>query len=287
MLNVKSLTVVDDGWPECLTGVDPVPEHLYWAGVDIASWINRPRLAVVGSRRAGGYGRGITEHWVLQLAAEGVVIISGLALGIDGLAHAAALKAGGITVAVLGTGLNQIYPASHFGLARQIVESGGTLISEYPSGTPGLRHNFIARNRLIAGLSEAVLITEAATGSGSLHTARFAMEQGKTVMALPGDITRLNSAGCNQLIKSGALIVTSVDDVRLALGLSGRQVRRRKLPTDAVELEILRLIEKGVRDQEEICQRANLSASVINSALTTLELGGYIRPLGAGEWSII
>lgn len=286
MLKVKSLTVEDPDWPERLSRAEPQPKRLYVLGADFSQWIDRPCLAVVGSRRVTAYGQVVTTKLVSELARVGVVIISGLAIGADGLAHQAALKVGGTTAAVLGTGLDKIYPARHQNLAQQIIDSGGALISELANGSPGLKHNFIARNRLIAALSEAVLITEAGLRSGSLHTARFALEQGKTVMAVPGDITRDNSAGCNQLIKSGALTVTSVEDVFLALGLNVAQQAHRSEPKDPQELSIYKLITGGQTDQAMIGDEAKLEPAQLNATLTALELGGYIRPAGAGQWLI-
>ncbi|QQS20433.1 DNA-protecting protein DprA [Candidatus Saccharibacteria bacterium] len=194
------------------------PKELYYIGCEPDEWLSRPRVAIVGSRGITPYGKIVTSQLAGDLAAKGISIVSGLALGVDATAHEAALKTGGLHIAVLANGLDKIYPASNTQLARQILETGGVIISEYPEGMPSLKQNFVARNRIVAGLSNALLITEAAEKSGTLHTARFAMEQGRDVLVVPGNITSPNSVGCNNLIKSGAIPVSSVDDVLFALG---------------------------------------------------------------------
>jgi DNA processing protein len=206
-MKVNTLTLNAPDFPDILKHISPVPKNLFWSGQSIGSWIERPKVAIVGSRRISPYGRAVTEKLAGELARAGVVIISGLAYGVDITAHNAALAARGITVAVLPSSLEEIYPPAHRNIARQISEKG-TLISEYPVGAISFRSNFIARNRLVSGLADVLIITEAALKSGSLHTARFALEQGKTVMAVPGNITSPTSEGCNNLIKSGAAPIT-------------------------------------------------------------------------------
>src|SRR5581483_6362118 len=214
---VNTLTLTSPGYPSSLQLLTEVPEPLFYKGGIPSDWNGRPKVGVVGSRKITPYGRAVTQKMVGELARTGIVIISGLAYGVDACAHRAALDAGGLAVAVLPTSVNEIYPAAHRDLANQIVHTGGTLISEYPDGTPSYPINFVARNRIIAGLADALLITEAALRSGSLHTARFALEQGKTVMAVPGNITSPISEGCNNLIKSGAIPITDVEDIFFAM----------------------------------------------------------------------
>ena len=286
-MDVKALKLNDEGYPEVLRQLHQPPATLYYLGSRPAEWLAKPKVAIVGSRRASGYGRAITTKLAEALARRGVVIISGLALGIDAEAHRAALAGQGITVAVLPTSLDNIYPASHFQLAQQIIKSGGTLLSEYPSGAIPFKQNFIVRNRIVAGLADVLLITEAAVTSGTMHTARFALEQGITVMAVPGNITSPGSEGCNNLIKSGAVPVTDVADVCFALGIKDEPVEIADDPhISRSEQRILQLLKDGVVDQEQLALAAKLDAPSLSSALTMLELAGKIRPLGGGNWSL-
>lgn len=275
-------------YPQILRDIPSAPKELFWLGAPAAGWIDKPKVAIVGSRKISVYGRSVTQQLAGELAGAGVVIISGLAFGVDAAAHQAALDAGGITIAVMPGGVEQIYPTSHTNLARQILRGGGALISEYPSGTPAFKQNFIARNRIVSGLADALLITEAAAASGSLHTARFALDQGKTVMAVPGNINSPGSEGCNNLIKTGATPVTSVDDVFFALKLQPDPKKDfrafRGTPEEEVVLELIRA---GLQDQEEIASQAALDGPAMSTTLTILEIGGYIKAAGAGNWVAI
>jgi DNA processing protein len=282
---VNKLTVTDKNYPEILLNIAGPPAALYWSGQDISSWLDRPKLAVVGSRKYSAYGKSVTERIVTKLSRAGIVIISGLAYGIDITAHRAALAAGGTSVAVLPSSLDQIYPAAHLNAARQIAQTG-SLITEYPPGTNiAFKSNFIARNRIISGLADAILIPEAALKSGSLHTARFAMEQGKIVMAIPGNITSPSSEGCNNLIKAGAIPVTNADDIFFALKVppAGQPVQDNFRGT-GLEAAVYELIKEGVTDQEELVAAAKIDPPTLSSTLTMLEISGYIRPAGAGNW---
>jgi DNA processing protein len=189
-------------------------------------------------------------------------------------------------MAVLPTPLDNIAPASHTQLADQIARGGGALVSEYPSGARIFKQNFIARNRIVAALCDVLIITEAARNSGSLHTARFALEQGKTVMAVPGNINSLASEGCNNLIKSGAVPVTSADDIFFALKLQPAGKKSSKAPSGSPQQQkLFELIAGGTSDQEELVSAAKMPPAEVSSILTSLELGGYIRPAGAGHWT--
>jgi DNA processing protein len=245
-----------------------------------------PMLSVVGSRKVSPYGRQVTSQLVREVGQHGVVIISGLALGVDGLAHQAALEVGAKTIAVLPSGIDKIYPATHTQLARDILRQGGAIISEYPDGTEGFKGNFIARNRLVSGLAQAVLITEAAEKSGTLHTANFALEQGKTVLAVPGNITSPLSAGTNNLIKAGATPVTSATDILQALGLTDYEQQLALLPANEQEALILAALQQGTTDAAELLTATQLDTIRFNQTLTMLELTGKIRPLGGGHWSL-
>lgn len=269
-----------------LSSLEPRPAQLFWNGLPPDLVIQRPRAAIVGSRKATAYGRTVTQQLATSLAESGVVVISGLAFGVDSCAHRAALAVNGCTMAVLPTPLDNIAPASHTQLADQIARGGGALVSEYPSGARIFKQNFIARNRIVAALCDVLIITEAARNSGSLHTARFALEQGKTVMAVPGNINSLASEGCNNLIKSGAVPVTSADDIFFALKLQPAGKKSSKAPSGSPQQQkLFELIAGGTSDQEELVSAAKMPPAEVSSILTSLELGGYIRPAGAGHWT--
>lgn len=286
MTKVKKLTLEDADFPERLRNIANPPKQLYVMGYTSILFA-KPCLSVVGSRSVSTYGRQVTTSLVEGVAGSGVVIISGLAIGVDSIAHRAALNAKTGTIAVLPCGLNRLYPSSNADLGRKILREGGALISEYPDNTPPLRQHFIARNRLVSGLSNAVLITEAAAKSGTLHTANFALEQGKTVMAVPGNITSMLSAGTNNLIKTGAITVTCADDILLALGITEKQKRLSNvISSNKEESVILSIISKGVSDGGEILNLSGLSVTVFNQTLTMLEIEGKILPLGAGHWGL-
>ncbi len=273
--------------PNKLGNISSPPRQLYILAQNVKELFSRPAVAVVGSRKVSSYGRAVTSSLAGELARAGIVIISGLALGVDSIAHQAAIDAGGTTIAVLPSGLGQIYPATHRGLAEAILERGGALITEYPDGTPIMKHNFIARNRLISGLSDAVLVTEAAARSGSLHTADFALEQGRTVLAIPGNITSATSAGTNNLIKSGALTATEPADVLRAIGieplLADRPAPKSSNPNEQVLLDLLTC---GLQDGAVLLEQSRLGVSLFNQSLTMLEIRGQIRALGNNQWTI-
>lgn len=275
------------GFPEVLKTIPDPPKALWQAGAPLEQLLLRPRLAIVGSRSPTAYGRQVTAALARELAERGIVIISGLALGIDCLAHRAALDAGGLAIAVLPGPLERVVPVANRRLAQQILNRGGALVSEYAPGTAAHKQNFIARNRLVAGLSQGVLITEAAEKSGSLHTAGFALEQGREVMAVPGNINNSRSAGTNNLIKSGeAYPVTDYGDVLHILGLSDDTAGRQVRGGNSREQSVLDLMKQGVSEGGQLLRLSRLSASEFNRTLTMLEIGGKIRPLGANQWGI-
>lgn len=286
MLEIKKLALVSKDYPEKLKQLPQPPKQVFVAG-ELAPLLENPCVAIVGSRKVSRYGREITERFASELARQGVTIISGLALGVDSIAHQACLDTGGKTLAVLPTPLTQIAPASHRPLAKQIIEKGGALVSEYTEGSFVNRTNFVARNRIVAALADAVIITEAALKSGSLHTARYALELGREVLAVPGPITSVTSEGTNNLIKRGALLATSPDDVLFTLGL-GIKSNKAKKPrgTNPSEQLILDLIAGETSDADELLIKSNLTASEFNQTLTMLELNGQIRSLGANHWTL-
>ncbi|MDO8591332.1 MAG: DNA-processing protein DprA [bacterium] len=285
-MKVNSLKHDDPDFPEILRQIPSPPKELFWIGTHPGEFLDKPRVAIVGSRKVSAYGRAVTERLASELARAGVVIVSGLALGVDSIAHQATLDAGGLTIAVLPTSLDQIYPASHLNLARQIMSSGGCLICEYPPGTEAFPSNFIARNRLVSGLADVLLITEAAKNSGTMHTAGFALEQGRTVMAVPGNINAPGSEGCNNLIKTGAAPATSVSDVFFGLGLDPGAPRQTKIFRGSDnEQKIFDLIKGGITDQEELAEAAKLASPALSATLTMLEINGYIRA-ESGNWTL-
>jgi DNA processing protein len=287
LLKVNTLTLSDPSYPETLKHISGVPKQLFWSGANPAQWLGLPKVAVVGSRKISPYGREATNKITSELAQAGVAIISGLAFGVDAAAHQATIEAGGTAIAVLPTPVEDIHPVSNQQLAKKIIEQGGTLISEYENGAVIHKNNFIERNRIVSGLSDVLLITEAAINSGSLHTARFALEQGKTVMAVPGNITSPTSEGCNNLIKSGAIPATEAKDIFFALNINPEKAKQsRAFSGSALEQKVFELIREGRGAQEEIAVVSKLDGPAINSALTMLEINGYIRSLGAGNWTI-
>jgi DNA processing protein len=285
MLKVNTLTLNSKDYPEILRSIPAEPKKLFVIG-DLSALLELPRLAVVGSRKVTPYGRAVTNKLAREAAEQGIVIVSGLALGVDGLAHEAALEANGKTIAVLPSGLDKIYPATHHNLAKRILEQGGALVTEYPEKSEPFKSNFLQRNRIISGLSDGILIPEAAARSGSLNTANHALEQGRTVMAVPGNITSLLSSGTNNLIKAGAVPVTELSDILAALGLDQRQTQLDVLGKTEDETTILQLIAYGTSDASELLIISKLSPATFNQTLTMLEITGKIRPIGAGHWTI-
>lgn len=270
----------DERYPSLLAELSDAPPLLFVAGDP--SLLERPQLAMVGSRRASRPGLDTAMAFARSLAAGGFVITSGLALGIDGAAHIGALDVAGATVAVLGTGLQQIYPARHLGLAARIVEQGGALVSELPLGCPPHASNFPRRNRIISGLSLGVLVVEASPSSGSLITARLAAEQGREVYAIPGSIHHPGARGCHQLIREGAALVESVEDVLQALR-GWQQLPTSAAPEPANEHPLLQQLRVVAQTSEELAQACGLQMSEVLVALTELELEGMVTCEG-GRW---
>jgi DNA processing protein len=247
-------------------------------------------VAIVGSRHNTRYGEEVAYRLGYTLAKHGVIVISGLAYGIDSIGHQAALDAGGTTIAVLGTPINEIYPRNHRKLATEIIETGGAIISEYAPGTKVYpKTSFLERNRIISGLSDIVVVVEAAERSGSLNTATHALEQGKEVFAVPGNITNPYSQGCNKLIRQGAFPYTEPDDILRELFPEEFLARKKKChlkgDTD-VETLILNSLAGGLRSGEEIMTNTKLPPEVFNQSVTLLEIKGRIRALGANAWAL-
>lgn len=246
-----------------------------------------PTVAIVGTRKPTSYGKEVAHKLAFDLAKSGVVIVSGLALGTDAVAHRGALAAGGTTIAVLANSVDSIYPRSHAALGEQILASGGAIMSEYEPPTDPRKYQFLARNRIVSGVSDAIIIVEAAKRSGTLSTAASALEQGHEVLVVPGNITSPLSAGCNALLKQGAQPITCADDV---LEIIAPQLRQTQtvLPLGATPLEdkIIELLQSGIRDGDQIQQNCGEDAAIFGQALTMMEINGIVRSLGANQWTL-
>ncbi|MBI4054207.1 MAG: DNA-protecting protein DprA [Candidatus Doudnabacteria bacterium] len=283
------VTIKDNNYPRLLQEITDPPAVLYVKG-NLNQALGRPAVAVVGTRKISSYGKMAAENLAAALAHAGVCLISGLALGVDGLVHRTALANSGATVAVLGSGLNQasIYPGAHRGLSQTIVESGGAVISEFPIGSLPLKQNFPRRNRIISGLALGVLVIEADLASGSLITARHALEQNRQVFAVPGPIFNATSAGTNNLLKLGAKPVTSVEDILSELNLEVTPSVAEKsapLTADSKDEEILlKLLNFEPVHVNTLIKASNLPASVVSSTLLMMELKGKVRNLGALQY---
>lgn len=286
-MNVNKVTTDHSSFPSKLRTIPQPPTGLFYRG-DIAGLDDKKIVSIVGSRAVSPYGRQITTKFSAELAKHNVVIVSGLALGVDALAHQAALDAGGRTLAILPSPVDQVYPASNRQLAERMIARGGALLSEYGEDdrSEAFKARFIERNRLVSGIADVLLITEASEKSGTMHTANFALEQGKTVMAVPGNITSPTSAGTNNLVKAGALVVTDVSDILSALGLDGKTEQLQILAANQEEQNILDVLAEGVTDAAELLEKSALAPVIFNQTLTMLEITGKIKPLGAGHWTI-
>ena len=280
-LKINLLTILDDNYPKLLKEIYAPPPLLYYFGnLDLN---NDFPLAVVGSRKISSYGKQVTQQLVNGLTTSGLTIISGLALGVDACAHQAAIESSGKTIAVLGSGLNQIYPASNHQIAQKITNLGGAIISEFPLGMPPLKYNFPQRNRIISGLSLGTLVIEAGEKSGALITARYALEQNREVFAVPGNIYNQGSFGTNKLIKMGAKLVTEVGDILETLNLEQAQnfkAAKKVMPDNETEKILLKLLNDQPIHVDKLSQCARLDISIINSTLSIMEMKGMVKNLG-------
>ena len=275
------ITLADHDYPQALLETPDPPPLLYVKGrLDL---LNRPGFAIVGSRNATAQGLGNAEAFATTLSNAGLTIISGLALGVDAAAHRGGLSGKSSTIAVVGTGLDIVYPARNRELAHHVAEQG-TLISEFALGTPALAANFPRRNRLISGLAKGCLVVEAAVSSGSLITARLATDQGREVFAIPGSIHSPLAKGCHALIKQGAKLVESAQDVLEELGHAVPTAAPTAISDRVVEHPLLEHIGFDPVDTDTLQQRCGLDTATINTALTNLELSGQIERLPGGRW---
>jgi DNA processing protein len=275
------ITLADPIYPKALLEIPDPPPLLYAKGQ--TQWLNTPAIAVVGSRNASPQGEKNAEDFSQALANHGYTIISGMALGVDGAAHRGALKANGATIAVVGTGLDIVYPARHRDLAHQIAERG-LIISEFPLGTPSKAHNFPRRNRIISGLSIGCLVVEANVQSGSLITARLAAEQGREVFAIPGSIHSPVSKGCHQLIKQGAKLVDNIQDVVDELGGTSRENIFTDLQKTPEANPLLDSMGFEPISMEALLERSGLTSDNLSAMLLMLELDNKVASLPGGRY---
>lgn len=278
--NISFVSFPEKNYPKLLKEIYGPPLGLYYRG-ELKD--DEYPIAVVGTRKTSSYGRQITAEIVRPLAQAKIVIVSGLALGIDTLAHQAALGGKGRTIAVLGSGLDLIHPRTNIRLAEKIIESGGLIMSEFPPGTPPLKGHFPRRNRLISGLSLGTLVVEAPEKSGALITARYALEQNREVFAVPGTIYARNSTGPNNLIKMGAKAVTESADVleALSLEMAEKYLENKKIsPETKEEKIILEIIKTESLHIDKIIEHSKLEPSVASSTLALMEIKGLVKNLG-------
>jgi DNA processing protein len=265
----------DNGYPALLGLIPDPPASLWVRGEADLEVLAAPAVAIVGARACSGYGRSVARTLATETAAAGAVVVSGLARGVDGEAHRGALAAGGRTVAVLGCGIDRDYPAAHAELARSIVDAGGLIVSEYEPGVEPAPWRFPARNRIIAGLARATVVVEARERSGALITADFALEDGREVLAVPGEITSALSIGTNGLLRQGATPATSVADVLGALGLEISRTSA-SVPEGPGAAAVLEALAVGAVTPDEVVRATALSAAAVAAALVELELAGIV-----------
>ncbi len=278
---IHVITWQDESYPRRLKEIDQPPPVLYARGELLPE--DDFAVAIVGTRRITPYGRQVTEELASFLAAGGITVVSGLARGVDAAAHTAALRAGGRTLAVLGSGVDRIYPPENRTLAEQML-AHGAILSDYPVGTAPEATNFPPRNRIISGLSLAVVVIEAGETSGALITAEFAAEQGREVFAVPGSILAPQSKGTNKLIQKGAQLLLTPDDLLQALNLTrvgAQKSARRVLPADDVEKQLLEALGSEPLHVDELRSQTGLPVEKVSAALVMMELKGMVRQVGA------
>ncbi len=287
MKDLRRLRRRDAGYPGLLAAIHDPPPALFVRGSGGSELLSQSAVAVVGARACSAYGRSVARSLGRELAAAGLVVVSGMARGIDGEAHRGALEASGITVAVLGCGIDRDYPAAHAELARRICERG-LIVSEYEPGVEPAPWRFPARNRIIAGLSLGVIVIEAPSRSGALITVDFAADQGRDVFAVPGSIFSAASAGCHRLLRDGARPVTCADDVLEELNLGARQSQvavQQAMPLEEDERRLLALLTGDPQHIDEVAAASARPIHEVNALLVTLELKGLVRNAGAQHYT--
>lgn len=285
---VKIVTIYDENYPIELRHIDHKPKVLYLKGKNIDDELS---IAIVGSRKATAYGKWATEKFTKELVDMDVTIVSGLAAGIDTIAHRTALENGGRTIGVLGNGIDIIYPKSNRGLYEEM-EKENSIISEFFLGTQPLPFNFPQRNRIISGISKGVIVIEAQEKSGSLITAHHALNQGKDVFALPGNINSIFSGGTNKLIKDGAKPLLDIEDIIEEISeLKEKQSLTKKNRIDysdfsETEIKIIKILEMEPTHSDEISYKTGIDISIVNSTLTILELKGIAKEISSSMFTL-
>lgn len=272
-LGVRFLARSDPAYPPLLRAIHDPPPGLFLRGEAEVELLSRPAVAIVGARACSAYGRQIARSLGRDLAAAGLIVVSGMARGVDAEAHRGALESAGLTVAVLGCGIDRDYPAAHRELARQVAASG-LIVSEYAPGVEPAPWRFPARNRIVAGLCAATVVVEARERSGALITADFALEEGREVLAVPGEITSSLSAGSNALLRLGATPLTAAEDVLESYGLSLADAPAPQLGEDADGL--LERVRESAAGADELSRATGFGTSRLAVLLTELELAGAI-----------
>lgn len=280
-LGLGVIRLGDSHYPELLAAIPDPPLALFFRG-HAAALVGPLNVAIVGSRRASASGRQLARSLAADLGRGGIGVVSGLAIGIDGAAHQGAIEGGALTVAVIGGGHQRIYPARHRTLADEIVSAGGAVISEYPPTTGPRPAHFPERNRIISGLAAGVIVVEATFKSGSLITARMALEQGREVMAVPGPVLGGNHAGCHRLIRDGAVLVEGAADVLRGFGMDVVVPGPPEAPADPVLARILAAMPNSTTQIHELVETLAIPVQEVLAALVALELDGFVESSRGG-----
>ena len=291
---IKIIKKEDDYYPRLLKEISDAPEKIFVLGnFQNKQFADNLKISIVGTRRATSEGKALAKELAKKLSEKGIIIVSGLAMGIDTAAHQGTVEANGRTIGVLANGLDSIYPAQNENLAEKILESGGAIISEYPPGTPALPHQFLERNRIVSGLRDAITIIEAPERSGSLVTARLAAEQGREVLVFPGPLHHPNYKGSHKLIRDGARLVASIGDVFEDLNLNTQEskkenIKRQELPLTNFETDEEKLIFTTIKnsnkplDVDKITKLTKLEPQKANQAIAFLIIKGIIKETEKG-----
>ncbi len=286
-MEIKKVPIGDSSYPSLLKQIFDPPGGLYYLG-DLTC-LAAPCVAVVGTRTATAYGTALAYYFAKELAGRGVTIVSGLAFGIDAAAHRGALEAGGRTVAVLAQALPEICPPSHTGLAREILEKGGALISEKEPGGENYKSDYLVRNRIISGVSMGVLVVEAGLKSGARNTAKHALDQNRELMALPGRITDEQSQGANQLIATGAYLVSSPEEVAAILEIPWKKKGKGPLLGSELlgqEKEVFEEIRKGAKTAAELVEKLGGQLPSLYKIIAELEFRGFVKMGPGGRYAV-
>ena len=291
---IKIIKKGNDYYPRLLKEISDAPEKIFVLGnFQNKQFADNLKISIVGTRRATSEGKALAKELAKKLSEKGIIIVSGLAMGIDTAAHQGTVEANGRTIGVLANGLDSIYPAQNENLAEKILESGGAIISEYPPGTPALPHQFLERNRIVSGLCDATIIIEAPERSGSLVTARLAAEQGREVLVFPGPLHHPNYKGSHKLIRDGARLVASIGDVFEDLNLNTQEskkenIKRQELPLTNFETDEEKLIFTTIKnsnkplDVDKITKLTKLEPQKANQAIAFLIIKGIIKETEKG-----